>query len=66
MLPWLYFDRGDMGMHLEADLHIGNVVPVPGRREHRVGKAQHRQVLRQLLAEVMVNAVYLQAVQIVI
>ena len=40
---------------LEADLHVADVVPVPGRSEEGVGKAHHQHVLHQLLAQVMVD-----------
>lgn len=33
--------RPEPAMHLEADLDVGDVVPVPGGRKHGVGKAQH-------------------------
>ena len=44
---------------LEDDLHVRDVVPVPQRRQKAVREPHHHQVLRQLLAKVVVDAVQL-------
>mmetsp|Transcript_8867 Transcript_8867/g.21925 ORF Transcript_8867/g.21925 Transcript_8867/m.21925 type:complete len:358 (-) Transcript_8867:2504-3577(-) len=41
----------------ENDLHVADVLARPQRLKHEVGEAQHRQVLDQLLAQVVVDAV---------
>lgn len=41
----------------EDDLHVPHKLAVPQRLEHKVGEAQHRQVLNQLLAQIVVDAV---------
>ena len=38
------------------DLHALDVVTVPERFQHRVGKAEEQHVMHRLLAEIMVNA----------
>ena len=40
-----------------GDLHVIDVTVIPERLENRVGEAQHHDVLRGLLAEVVVDAV---------
>ena len=40
-----------------VDLHVGDVVAVPHRLEHAIGKAQCQDVLRRLLAQEVVDAV---------
>ena len=42
----------------EDDLHIADELAVPQRLEDQVGEAQHRQVLDQLLAQVVINAAH--------
>lgn len=41
---------------LESDLHIVDVMSVPGRTKERVPKAENQYVLHHLLAQVVVNA----------
>lgn len=41
---------------LEGDLHVVDVIPVPGRAEELVTKSQDQDILHHLLAQVMVNA----------
>lgn len=40
-----------------AHLHVADVLPVPQRLKHEVGKPQDGQVLDQLLAQVVVDTV---------
>ena len=41
------------------DLHVIDVVRVPERREDRVGKAKHKDVLRRFLPQKMIDSVRL-------
>ena len=43
----------------ENDLHIADEVTAPQRLKDQIGKAQHSQVFDELLAQVVVDAVYL-------
>jgi hypothetical protein len=41
---------------LERDLHVVDVVPVPGGTQERVAESQNEDILHHLLAQVMVDA----------
>ncbi len=40
-----------------VDMHMGDIVSVPQGLENEVGETEHHQVLDDLFAQVMVNAV---------
>ena len=40
-------------------MHAGDVVAVPKRLKHKIGEAQRHDALRNLLAEIVVDAVHL-------
>ena len=42
---------------IDRDLHVIDVIAVPDRLEHAVGKAQHQNVLNGFLAEIMIDPV---------
>ena len=47
----------DAELFVDRDLHVIDVIAVPDRLEHAVGKAQHQDVLHRLLAEIMIDPV---------
>src|SRR5579872_1585303 len=49
----------DADLFIDRDLYVVDMVAIPDRFEHAVGKAQHQDVLNRLFAEVMVDPVNL-------
>ena len=49
----------DADFLVDRDLDMVDVIAIPDRLEHAVGKAQHQDVLHRLLAEVMIDPVNL-------
>ena len=49
----------DAELFVDGDLNVVDVVAVPDRLEHAVGKAQHQDVLDGFLAEIMIDPVNL-------
>jgi len=47
----------DPELFVDGDLDMVDVIAVPDRLEHAVGKAQHQDVLHGLLAEIMIDPV---------
>jgi hypothetical protein len=52
----------DAEFFLHGDLHMVDVIAIPDRLEHAVGKAQHQDVLDGFLAQVMIDPVDLMLV----
>ena len=49
--------RADPDIFFPRDLHLLDAAPVPERFENRVGESKHQQVLDDLFAEIVINAV---------
>jgi hypothetical protein len=49
----------DPDLLIDGDLHMVDVIAVPDRLEHAVGKTQHQDVLHRLFAEIMIDPVNL-------
>ncbi len=47
----------DAELFVDGDLDVVDMVAIPDRFEHAVGKAQHQDVLDGFLAEVMIDPV---------
>ena len=53
----------DIELLIDNNLHMVDVVPVPDRLEHSVGKAQHQNVPHGLFAEIVIDPVDLALVE---
>ncbi len=47
----------DADLLVHGDLHVIDMVAIPDRLEHAIGKAQHQDVLHRLLAEIVIDPV---------
>ncbi len=47
----------DAELLVDGDLHMIDMVAIPDRLEHAVGKAQHQDVLHRFLAEVVIDPI---------
>ena len=55
-LSWGQTESRRHPRHRETNLHIVDVVPVPGRAKELVSESQNEQVLDHLLAQVVIDA----------